>query len=473
MEVRTHGVQLPADTSASALLHRLLMSAKANFDVLASVDLPEDPKAFRARYPEVLPRFEAARAASSERTAIARRVALEASGALVYRGEDGRDRPLAEFLADEGEPLPLTTVEGRASPRPEFGIHHGGRELHGSEAEALLERLLGGHRITRPAVDGIRWALARAADGALDLSGERFVLMGAGAELAPTPLLLRAGAKVLWIDLNAPHLVADDFSGRLSFAEGGADLLLHPREIAATIRRFVGDDSVRLGLFAYAAGRGREWRLEASMNAITHALPRGMVKSMTVYVSPTSAVVTQPTDFDAAQSRRGASPRWQKALRAMKVLVPSHVEHGDVHVARAIVPLQGASYQATQYVAKILVAEAFASARRVGTVSANVAGITNTSSMKIPAFQAAFAGAHHFGVEVFDPATTRSMCALLMLHDVLSGTTDFDPAHPEHLFERQIHGGIYSMPDALDGAIKVAAALGVVRRPTLLRGLLR
>lgn len=209
------------------------------------------------------------------------------------------------------------------------------------------------------------------------------------------------------------------------------------------------------------------------MNAIVHALPRETVQSVAIYISPTSAIETQPEDVLAAERRLARSPTWQRALRRTKVLRPSHVRHGDVHVARAIVPLQGTSYQATQYVAKILVAEAFASARRVGTVSANVAGITNTGSMALPAFQLAFAGAHHFGVEIFEPATTRTLCAMLMIHDLFSGVAELDAETPGRLFERQIHGGVYAMPDALDGAIKVAAGLGAARRPGLLRGLFR
>ena len=58
------------------------------------------------------------------------------------------------------------------------------------------------------------------------------------------------------------------------------------------------------------------------------------------------------------------------------------------------------------------------------TVSANVAPITNTSSLEHPLFQAAFLAARSVEVEIFEPATTRSLSALLWLRDVL------DPGAP-------------------------------------------
>jgi hypothetical protein len=340
-------------------------------------------------------------------------------------------------------------------------------------AASLLERRL----LTAPAAAALSRVVERRALGGLDLSGERFALLGARAELAPTRHLLAAGAEVLWIDVVDPPPQIELGSGTLHWVEGGTDLLAQPGEIGRTIAAFAGGRPVHIGMFAYAAGHGREWRLEAAMNAITHALPRELVASVTIYVSPTSAIAAQPEDARASSDRARTRPAWQRALRRLGVLRPAHVGRGDVTVARAIVPLQGASYQAAQYVAKILVAEVFAcgpdETRRVPRVSANVAGITNTSSMSAAVFQAGFLGAPAFGVEVFEPATTRWLSALLMLHDLYEPEGRPDPSRPATLFERQIHGGVYAMADGLDETIRVAALLGLVRRPSLLPGLLR
>jgi hypothetical protein len=466
------GVQLPPQTTASGLFHALLTGARGHFESLREVEVPDDPKAFRSTFASVLPRFEAARVASKDRSAIARRVTLEAAGALVYRDASGAERPLAEFLSESGaEPFTLTTLTGKATRDLALEIPFEDQTASGAQAAALIDQLEAEHAMTPAAAEALRWTLLHAADG-LDLSGRKFVLLGAGAELAPTPLLLAAGADVLWIDVAAPKLDPASFRGTLRFVEGGADILTDPSRIVATIEAFAGEDTVTIGMFAYAAGQGREWRLEAAMNAITRALPRGRVAGVGIYISPTSAARVVPQDAAETLRRRQDAPAWQKLLGRARGLGPGLAEHGDVRVSRAIVPLQGASYQAAQYVAKALVAEAFATSRRFGVVSANVAGITNTGSMGVSVFQAGFVGAKLFGVRIFEPSTTRVLSGLLLLHDWLHTDANLaDP--PARLFERQIHGGVYCMPWALDDAIRVAALYGFARKPSLITRALR
>jgi hypothetical protein len=461
------GVQLPPQTTASGLFHKLLHGACEHFEALRDVGVPDDPKVFRTSFASVLPRFEAARVASNDRSAIARRVTLEAASALVYRDSSGSERPLAEVMSEpSGEALELSTRVGTATRGLSIAIPLEGETFAGTRARELVDRLAAEHAMTPMAAEALRWTLQQATGG-LDLRGRKFVLLGAGAELAPTPLLLAAGADVLWIDVNAPRLDPASFRGTLRYVEGGADILTQPREIVATIESFAGDDPVTIGMFAYAAGQGREWRLEAAMNAITRALPRDRVAGVGIYISPTSAARIVPEDVAEASRRRAAAPRWQTLLGRTRALGPGQAEHADVRVSRALVPLQGASYQAAQYVAKALVAEAFATSRRVGTVSANVAGITNTGSMGVSVFQAGFVGAKLFGVRIFEPATTRWLSGLLLLHDLLHRDANLaDP--PATLFERQIHGGVYCMPWALDDAIRFAAVYGFARKPRLI-----
>lgn len=467
---RNRGVQLPADTTASALLHRLLVSARESYDDLDSVDVPSDSRAFRKSFAQVLPRFEAARAASGRRVDIARHIVKEAAGALVYRNEDGSDAPLAETIAAKGEPLELTTVEGTATPRLAPDVPWRRKRWDLGRLPALIDGMFDAHLLTPPAAEALRWTTEQIENERLDLRGHKFVVLGAAAELAPTPHLLAAGAEVLWIDLVAPTLGPGDFAGKLHHVEGGADLLTQPGEIVATIEAFAGGEPINVGMFAYAAGRGREWRLEAAMNTITRSVERGLVRSASVYISPTSAIASHPHDVEVSRGR--GRPAWQAPLWATGLCKPTHVLAGDVGVARSIVQLQGASYQAAQYVAKILVAEAFACApdekRRLPRVSANVAPITNTSSMSEPVFQAGFAGASHFAVDIFVPESTRWLAALVMLHDLLHPDAAPDPAHPEAIFHRQLHGGVYSMPAQLEDAIRIAALIGMAKKPGLI-----
>jgi hypothetical protein len=109
-------------------------------------------------------------------------------------------------------------------------------------------------------------------------------------------------------------------------------------------------------------------------------------------------------------------------------------------------------------------------------VSANVAGITRTRSLSHPLFDAAFLGADKFGVRIFDPATTRALSGLLMLHDLLNPNApgaagrhvDAPQDKATGLLSQQIHGGIYTLPFVLEGVIRAAAVAGLASQPSLL-----
>jgi hypothetical protein len=462
------GVQLPSDTTASALLHDLLRKACDHFDDLSHVRMPESSKGFRNVFAEVVPAFEAARIASKDRSAIARRIALEAAAALVYRDEDGKDQKLTDYLAGQAsDPLPLTVQSGTSSEPFALEVPCDGEVHRGPAVQALIDRLEAENGVTAAAAKALRWAT----QAELDLQGRKIVLLGAGAELAPTPLLLAAGADVLWIDITDPTFDPATHRGTLRHVKGGADLLTQPKEILATIKAFAGDDTVSIGMFAYAAGQGREWRLEAAMNAIANALPRGTVEAVGLYISPTSAASVQSDDAEAGERRKSTAPVWQRVLSKTGALGPAFAERGGKNVSRAIVPIQGASYQAAQYIAKALAAEAFATSRRIGKVSANVAGITNTRSMSLPVFQAGFVGAKLFGIRIFDTETTRWLSGLLLMHDWLNRDTESDD--PQVLFERQIHGGVYTTGYQLIDVIKYAAIYGFARKPSLIAAMAR
>jgi hypothetical protein len=114
-------------------------------------------------------------------------------------------------------------------------------------------------------------------------------------------------------------------------------------------------------------------------------------------------------------------------------------------------------------------------------VSANVAGISRTRSLSHPLFEAAYAGATAFGVETFSPDTTRALNGLLTLHDLLNPAAPGAPGRDANapgraaaaLFSERFHGGFHVVPWAIDPALRMAAVIGLVRRPSLLARLLR
>jgi hypothetical protein len=79
--------------------------------------------------------------------------------------------------------------------------------------------------------------------------------------------------------------------------------------------------------------------------------------------------------------------------------------------------------------------------------------------LKNRALAAAYAGAHHFGVQAFEPATTRVLMAALLVHDLYSGS----PAH-EHPWQDEAYaaapGGLWRIPYAPRSALMIAALMG-------------
>jgi hypothetical protein len=486
---RQRGVQLPEGTSGSALLYRILEGATSRHpDVFGGPRLLGDPRRFRKRFAERLVQFELRRVGSAKRVAIAREMLVQAQEQLRFVGGRG-DEPLAEHLARPAEPLSLEELRllgaGRLTPR----VDYAGHTFAGRHLASLADELLTRAHASRAACDALRWLARHAADEPIDLAGRRFAILGAGAELSPVPLLLEAGADVLWIDLAAPpdDLIKDtQLSGRLFFPAGGADLLEQPAEIAASVAAFAEGSPVHVGLYAYAPGQCQEWRLAAAMNAIVRSLPNGVADSIGLFTSPTTPALVQREDRRAAAERLADAPLWQRALRSAGRLPDGHAQRDDSSIARAIVQIQGASYQAAQYLAKMLASEVWAvygndlsDGGEPLRASANTAGVTRTRSLSMPIFEAGFVGGPAFGVDTFAPATTRWLNGLLHLHDLLND--DAPAAQPDlpdaerarRLHTQQIHGGIFSLPYSLESTLTAAALIGFGRRPRLLLDLLR
>lgn len=486
----SHGVVLPPQHTGSSLFHAVLVDACAEFpEQLAGAELPEQASVWKRNYGTCLARFEARRVASPRRVEIARFIQRRAQAALLF-AEQGRTQPLAEYLAQAESAPPLQSIACGTAPTLRAEVPLDGKLYRGREVIDLVERLAESGDLTAAALRGLRWIVEHieARGGVLDLRGERFVLLGAAAELAATALLLRAGATVLWVDLADPARwlsTHDAQSGTVMHADGAYNLLEQPRAVRAAIERFAADAGpVHVGLFAYASGASREWRLGASMNAIVSHLDPASVKSLSLLVSPTTVPSLQPESLRAAERQLAAEPLWKAALwRAGLLQKPGHYAADGVQIGLATVSIQGLSYQAAQYISKLVAAESFAvygpawggTAVAPVTVSANVAGITRTRSLSHPLFAAAFVGAPRFGVRIFDPDTTRALSGLLILHDLLnpaapgSASSAAKPAaKAAALFSQQVHGGIYNLPYPLEQAIRVAAVIGMGQKPSVL-----
>jgi hypothetical protein len=92
----------------------------------------------------------------------------------------------------------------------------------------------------------------------------------------------------------------------------------------------------------------------------------------------------------------------------------------------------------------------------------NVAPPTRTRSvLRSRALAAAYAGAHRFGVEVFEPATANVLMAAVLVHDL---HTAGGPRH-DHPWQDEayasVHGGLWRCPYSPRSALGLAALLGL------------
>ncbi len=478
---KSSGVSLPSGQTGSSFFRNVLADTIAHFpEDFKAYRLPNE-KAFKKNYGEAVVQFEGYRVASERRSEIARFMVQLTHEQLVFQSEEF-EGPMIEFMKHESEAVRLESkaLSGQAGLVPEVPFR--GVTYRAQSLTYLGQKLLGEHKVTTQVSHALTWLAKYAQDqgGKLDLRGHKFAILGASAELSPTKLLLEAGASVLWIDIQSPDVILNEahkYAGTLFYSPDARNILEEPQRIKACIEAFAGQDAVHIGMFAYAAGASQEWRLCATMNAIVLSLAPSCVASVSMLISPTSAAVMQPEDARKAQSLSEQPPLWQKALKGLGQLRDELAfDANGIPVARAIVPIQGVSYQAAQYISKILAAEVFATqgislqglARPI-RVSSNVAGITKTRSLQHPVFQAAFLGAPTFGVEIFEVPTTRALSTMLILHDILNPTAQ-KLGDISTLFAKQVHGGIYSRAFALDPMIRIATVMGLVKRPKLLLG---
>lgn len=469
-------VVLSEGRSALAALHAALVAAATAFPAaLGDVGIPASARELRRVYPDLLPRFEAARLASEARAAIGRCVLDMLYRQIAWQDADGQ-RPLAQALREEVAPLPLQTQAFSAAPAWQPSVTYRGRRWGASQLGDLGALLTERGAMTEAAARALAWLAGEVLDeGAVRLSGRKIAVLGAGAEMASTWHWLQAGADILWLDVRPPPRSwweSSRASGRLFWPIDNIDLLAQPRQALATLSSFADGAPLDIALFAYAPGRARELRLSAAMNAIVDAYP-GMVASVTMLVSPTTPTGLAAEDRQAMSARLAERPAWEACCARLGLLGRGGgAAVVDASAAtRTVVAIQGASYQAAQYVCKILAAECWARQasddviRKAMRVSANTAAITRTRSLMHPVFAAAFGGATALGVETLAPGQSRQLNGLLAVHDWLHP----QPPVPGRL---RVHGGIHSLPYPLAAALRIAATIGFARSPRLLRGLL-
>ena len=190
--------------------------------------------------------------------------------------------------------------------------------------------------------------------------------------------------------------------------------------------------------------------------------------------TPTDVFMVPMAAVDASRARwdsRGVGALLQTPLRLLGQFEPNYPETYrtdagvEFGINDSLVPQQGPNYA----LAKRLQRWRALTARAQGTpVSLNLAPATRTRSVvRNRALAAAYAGAGRFGVEVFDPSTSTTLMAALLVHDLRNpnavGQPGNTPVQPLDLLTAQaVHGGLWRAAYSPRSVLGIAALLGVI-----------
>ncbi|HEX8002915.1 MAG TPA: hypothetical protein VF519_09510 [Mycobacteriales bacterium] len=383
---------------------------------------------------------------------------------------DAGEVPLDEAVAKpEGQPFDTAVIKGTGTPERELTIPYRGERLRGDALHRQLDDWVERGIVEPSAAEAVR-TVAASPDWFDDLP-DPVVVIGAGAEMGPLRSLLRWGADVVAIDLPRPQIWerlrsdAAERAGRLIVpvrnGKPGADLLTEVAEVAQWLLE--QDGRLVLGNYVYADG-ATNVRLALAVDALTTFVQERREDVALAFLgTPTDvyAVPREVVDHSAAAYKKASTLRALrrplKALSAGRLLRRNYAPGSDPGVNDSLVPQQGPNYA----LAKRIHRWRATTARAEGaTVSFHVAPATRTRSVvKNRLLASAYRGARPFGIEVFEPATSNTLMAALLLHDLRT-------APPRHAHPWQdeayaaAHGGLWRSPYDPRSALGLAVLLG-------------
>jgi hypothetical protein len=494
------GVVFPAqDGHRSSLVtgRAVFSDAVSRVDSALATDLQREPD-WRRNYHRHLRTLTQLSARSSVHSSRIARDGLDAVSHRMrfVRNAQEMDLSTALTVADPDR-FSTYTITGDAPPdaATELTVPYRGQRLSGDALRRQLDRWVS-DGITEP---GFAAALTDVIDHPewLDLSDLSFVVLGAAAEMAPFGPLVRRGATVAAVDLPHPaiwqRLIALTRSspGRLvlpirNSAAGadltdeqlagvaGLDLVTDTPEAARWIAALPGP--LVLGSYVYAPGSDHV-RVTAAVDAITKRLTaRRSDLTLAYLATPTDAYAVPVEAVEMSQSRYAHRSRSAIAFsglsagrlfRAQYDGVEVGVEGGSFGISDVLVEQQGPNYALAVRMQRWRALDA----RVHGIpVSVNVAPPTATRSViRNRLLSLAYRGASSFGVEVFQPATSRALMAALLVYDLRNPASFANPEtelpHDWQLFAQAAnHGGLWRSPFEPRSVLSLAVARGALRR---------
>lgn len=403
--------------------------------------------------------------------------------------EGGGEVPVDEvFQHPEGhEPVLTAVLRGTGTAVRELSIPLRGERLRGDALQRQLDKWTEAGVMEPSAAEKLHKVAAN--PDWLDLSDQRLVTLGAGAEMGPLRAVLAWGGDVVGVDLHRPEIwrrlgeAARQSAGTLRFpvtANGrrtragldrasadldraGADLVHHLPPIAEWLAGM--DGPLVLGNYVYADG-ATNLRVSMAVDVLTQELLRRRSDVGLAFLATPTDVFAVPAEAVEHATRSYRSPSAvmrtvRPALRAVsggRLLRRNYAPEEDPGLNDSLVPQQGPNYA----LAKRLQRWRATAARRDGVhVSLRVAPPTRTRSvLKNRALASAYAGAYRFGIEVFEPATSNTLMAALLVHDLRTAPPPLRAPWLEEA-DGAIHGGLWRTAYDPRSALGLAVVLGL------------
>jgi hypothetical protein len=435
---------------------------------------------------------ESVSASSAKAASVVARDGLDSLHRQLTFARSDDERPLSEALKLQAvTSFGTATIVGEGKRPQRLVVPRRDGALEGDELRRQLDRWAAAGIVESSFAEALH--LLQDNPEWLDASDLTVVLVGAAAEMGPLEALSRWGATIIAVDVRRPQVwdriftAARAGSGTLhvpvpagtTSADGavaGADLLTELPEIRAWIDGF--DGPLVLGNYAYADGAAFV-RVAAAADLLTADVAARRADVALAYLaSPTDVFAVPISIVEAARDRGLGGKRGRLISGPMRLVTGSRLftpnyrtivdaEDGQrFGLADIVVPQQGPNYA----LAKRLQRWRAVVSRESVVTSANVAPATRTRSVtKNRVLAAAYAGAGSFGVEIFDGATSATLMAAKLIHDLRNPNAAAHPstelAHPLELFvEGAAHGGLWRLPWEPRSVLPLAAVEGLLRR---------
>jgi hypothetical protein len=387
------------------------------------------------------------------------------------------DQPLSAAFDVDGGELGSETIIGEGEADRFLSIPYAGRRLAGDDLHRQLARWVEAGTIEPSCAEAVDLVVDN--PDWLDLSDRTVVVLGAAAEMGPLRSLLRWGANVAAVDLPRrelwSHLLRDTRRlggsvtvpvrpGAGDVAErAGGDLVHDLGAVTRWVEQIEGP--VVLGNYVYADG-ATNVRVSMAVDALTDRVIRakGQPDVALAFLATPTDVFAVPGETVARSVANYTQRHTAKLLRVPlrtvsggKLLRRNYVPGQEPGINDSVVLQQGPNYLLAKRLQRWRATDYRG---RGGLVSFKVAPPTRTRSVvKNRALAAAYAGAHRFGIEVFEPGTANTLMAALLVHDLRTGSPAC--AHPwQDEAYAAAHGGLWTSAYDPRSVLGIAALLG-------------